>query len=111
MSGDRHLHSYPAIEASAVPASPTSLNDSLIEPPASLWPQFFTTVAATTGGFIMGTTVAWSGPALHQLQYNSTSEHTKFPISDSQANLVASLMPVGALCGGQSFLLDIDMLW
>lgn len=101
MSGDRHPHSYPPIEATTIAASPTSLNDSQIEPPASLWPQFFTTVAATTGGLIMGTAIAWSGPALHQLQVNSTSEHAEFPVSDSQANFVASLMPAGALFGGQ----------
>ena len=49
---------------------------------------------------IMGTTIGWSGPALHLLRPNDT-DHSKdvFPMSDNDASLIASLMPAGALLG------------
>ena len=49
---------------------------------------------------IMGTTIGWSGPALHSLRPNDT-DHSQdvFPMSDNDASLIASLMPAGALLG------------
>jgi MFS family permease len=105
MSGDTHPHAYPPIEASSpLPGH----NESRIEPPASLRPQYYATLAATLGGMVMGTSIGWSGPALTMLvgnssatpPSNSSSYFHEFPVTVSQGNFIASLMPAGALVGG-----------
>merc|ERR1719492_252358 len=45
----------------------------------------------------MGTCIGWSGPVIHILSNSST---TAFPVSTTQSNFIASLMPAGALFGG-----------
>jgi len=69
----------------------------------NLLPQYFAAFSATIGGMIMGTTIGWSGPALHLLRPNDT-DHSQdvFPMSDNDASLIASLMPAGALLGSLS---------
>ena len=65
------------------------------------WPQYFATFSATIGGLVMGTAIGWSGPGLHLLRPNETDpSQDVFPISDGQASFIASLMPAGALFGG-----------
>jgi hypothetical protein len=109
MSGDTHPHAYPPIEASSpLPGH----NESRIEPPASLRPQYYATLAATLGGMVMGTSIGWSGPALTMLvgnssatpPSNSSSYFHEFPVTVSQGNFIASLMPAGALVGGKYYI-------
>ena len=79
------------------------------------WPQFLSTFAATTGAFAMGCAIGWSGPALSLLpnDSNSTVETlfelddvldtllgAEFVITPADKNWIASLMPLGALFGG-----------
>ena len=97
------MSSYPPIEEDhprrGVLSSPTL--GSSIEPPRSLKPQCFAALTATVGGLIMGTCIGWSGPVIHILSSNSSS--TEFPVSTTQCNFIASLMPAGALFGGTYF--------
>ena len=73
-------------------------NEPKIEPPKSLWPQAYAALTATIGGLILGTCIGWSGPTIPQLT-NSTK--TEFLVTENQCNLIASLMPAGALFGGK----------
>lgn len=65
--------------------------------PSSMWPQVFACTVAAVGNFLMGTSIAWSGPALALLQKDKN-----FVVTKTYASLVASLMPLGALTGGQN---------
>ena len=81
-------HSYPPIDEN---------HHSSVEPPRTLWPQCFCALTATIGGLMMGTCIGWSGPVIHILSNSTTAE---FPVSPTQCNFIASLMPIGALFGG-----------
>ena len=37
------------------------------ERPVKMWPQYLAALAATMGGFVMGTVIGWTGPALSKL--------------------------------------------
>lgn len=82
--------SYPQIESESV---------TIVRP--RRWPLYYAGLSATFGGLIMGTAIAWSAPALNMLRPNKT-DHSQdvFPMSDGEASFVASLMPAGALVGG-----------
>jgi len=90
------------------------------EPPAALWPQCAAATAATMGSFLMGTAVGWSGPALALIRDNgnetlkqtlalddtllmnlSAIDGGSIKLTDFEASLAASLMPIGALVGGK----------
>ncbi len=107
---DNHPHSYPPIDndVSERPTSPRRSADHnpRVEPPAKMWPQYYATFSACTGGLIMGTTIGWSGPALNLLLNNNATSDSgaEFIVTENQGNFIASLMPAGALLGGQYFL-------
>ena len=101
-----HPHSYPPIEEDLRPGSLSPFNESRIEPPRSLRPQCFAALTATIGGLIMGTCIGWSGPVIHLL-INSTS--SEFQVTQNQCNLIASLMPAGALFGGIRYKLNSSL--
>jgi hypothetical protein len=90
-------HTYPPIGR----MSSTSLVETQRLVPAAMLPQYVACFAATVGSFIMGTCVGWSGPALFLIN-NSTSDH-EFVVSSTEASLLGSLMPLGALFGGCDF--------
>ena len=95
------MSSYPPIEEDhprqGISTSSPTLGSN-IEPPRSLKPQCFAALTATVRGLIMGTCIGWSGPVIHILSNSST---TAFPVSTTQSNFIASLMPAGALFGGK----------
>ena len=71
--------------------------------------QFSATLSATLGGFLMGTVIGWTGPALPKLineggstleANGSAFENNDFPVTVNDGNFIASLFPAGALIGG-----------
>ena len=95
-SSHRVATSYPPIDGDDVQIV-TSGNQT------KLWPQYLATFSATLGGLVMGTAIGWSGPGLHLLRPNETDpSQDVFPITDGQASFIASLMPAGALFGGET---------
>lgn len=60
--------------------------------------QYIAAFAATMGNLVMGTAIAWSGPAIPYLKLDSSKDG--FNISDAQGSWIGSLMPLGALIGG-----------
>ena len=86
-----------------------------------MWPQYVSCLVATIGSFVMGTAIGWSGPALSLIRDKNKTDQFLFDeendfllgneffhlngwneidITDTEANFVASLMPLGALIGG-----------
>ncbi len=73
-------------------------NEPKVEPPKTLWPQCMAGLTATIGGLILGSCIGWSGPAIPMLK---NSNITDFSVTKTECNFVASLMPGGALFGGE----------
>jgi len=61
-------------------------------------PQYLAALAATMGSLVMGTAIAWSGPAGPPLQL--PFDQGGFAMTDDQESWMGSLMPLGALFGG-----------
>ena len=55
-------------------------------------PQYFAAFSATIGGMIMGTTIGWSGPALHLLRPNETDHSQVKTISSYASELFTALV-------------------
>ena len=73
-------------------------NEPKVEPPKTLWPQCMAGLTATIGGLILGSCIGWAGPAIPMLK---NSNITDFSVTKTECNFVASLMPGGALFGGE----------
>ena len=58
----------------------------------SLLPQYFAAFSATMGGMIMGTTIGWSGPALHLLRPNDTDPSQVENISSYASEFFTALV-------------------
>jgi len=86
---------------STMPPSPYTAIDEAREEEseASKTPQFLAAFAATMGNFVMGTTIAWTSPAGPLL--GKPPEEGGFALTSSENSWVGSLMPLGALIGGQ----------
>ena len=50
------------------------------------------------GNLVMGTTIAWSGPAIPYLK--KSPDEDGFNVTDAEGSWIGSLMPLGALFGG-----------
>ena len=77
-----------------------------------LYPQILATVAASIGSLLMGAAIGWSGPALPLMMGNNNGNHKEtvlevlfgsgeFPVTEWNASLVGSFMPLGALFGSK----------
>ena len=122
----RHPHAYPPIEGTAEDLQENQIENPEDVPSGSsngrMWPQYLACFSATMGSFVMGTAIGWSGPALSLIRdQNKTDAFLKdeekdflldnswfvasgmddFVVTDTEANFVASLMPLGALFGGK----------
>merc|ERR1719209_1074048 len=83
-----------------MPPSPyTSIEGDEVEISGSSGPQCFAAFAATMGNLVMGTSISWTSPAIPLLQ--KSEEEGGFSLSVSESSWVGSLMPIGALVGGQ----------
>jgi len=82
--------SYPPIDGNEEIATVVSNGPSLM-------PQVCAALVACLGAFLMGTGIGWSAPALNQLRDNTTAQ--PFPVTDTDANWIGSLTPLGALFG------------
>jgi len=83
-----------------MPPSPyTSIEGDEVEMSASYGPQCFAAFAATMGNLVMGTSISWTSPAIPLLQ--KSEQEGGFSLSKSESSWVGSLMPIGALVGGQ----------
>jgi len=98
---DSGSHSQgPSSPHSPVPVSPHNTSeDSRDGADARRAPQFLAAFAATMGNFVMGTTIGWSSPANPLLE--KSIEDGGFSLTVSEISWVGSLMPLGALIGGQ----------
>ena len=56
--------------------------------------QVMSSIGAATGAFSMGLSLGWSSPAIPQLQANTSA--VPGPISDTEADWVGALVPLGA---------------
>jgi len=61
--------------------------------------QYLAAFTATMGNLVMGTCIAWSGPAVPLLKLAPHADG--FNASDYDGSWIGSLMPLGALLGGQ----------